>query len=139
MLPVSPLAAVAAVAADKVPGVLVAISQRLISETIPEHAATNVLMGLRCSIEQVEDMARRVSAVIWGIRGIDESSVWAFSPLETPRAWLRVLTSAAPGRAEGGLQETRRTEEKARMKAAAIDDSGDSTACRMNRKRRDLG
>ena len=58
-----------------------AISERLISETSPEQAATiwaatKVLMGLRYSIEQVEEMVRGVSAMILGIRGIEESSVY---------------------------------------------------------------
>jgi predicted transposase YdaD len=62
-LPVLPLAPVSAVAAERLPDVLVAISERLIRETSPElaatiWAATKVLMGLRYSIEQVEEMVR---------------------------------------------------------------------------------
>ena len=58
-LPVLPLAPVSRVEAENVPEVLVAISERLISETSPAQAATlwaatKVLMGLRYSIEKVE-------------------------------------------------------------------------------------
>jgi predicted transposase YdaD len=80
-LPVLPLAPVSRVEAEEVPEVLVAISKRLISETSPEQAATlwaatKVLMGLRYSSEKVEEMVRGVSAMILGIRGIEESSVY---------------------------------------------------------------
>jgi predicted transposase YdaD len=75
------LAPVSRVEAEKVPDVLVAISERLISETSAEQAATlwvatKVMMGLRYSSEKVEEMVRGVSAMILGIRGIEESSVY---------------------------------------------------------------
>jgi hypothetical protein len=62
-LPVLPLAPVANVALEKVPEVLMAISERLGRETNPEQtatlwAATKVLMGLRYSREQVEGFTR---------------------------------------------------------------------------------
>jgi predicted transposase YdaD len=80
-LPVLPLAPVSRVTAEKVHEVLVAISERLIRETSPEQAATiwaatKVLMGLRYSIEQVDEMVRGISTMILGIRGIEESSVY---------------------------------------------------------------
>jgi predicted transposase YdaD len=39
-------------------------------------AATKILLGLRYSIVQVEEMVRGVSTMILGIRGIEESSVY---------------------------------------------------------------
>ena len=80
-LPVLPLAPVANVEPEKVPEVLMAISERLVRETSPEQAATfwaatKVLMGLRYPKEQVEEFTRGVSAMILGIRGIEESSVY---------------------------------------------------------------
>ena len=132
-LPVLPLAPVAAVAAEKIPEVLVAISERLISETSPEHAATiwaaaKVLMGLRYSVEQVEEMVKGVSAMILGIRGIEESSVYQdiFAKGEAK--------GLVEGRDEGRIEEARQAvltvgrkklglpDEKARTRIAAIDD-----------------
>ena len=57
------------------------ISQRLVNEASPERAATlwaatKVLMGLRYPKEQVEEFSKGVSAMILGIRGIEESSVY---------------------------------------------------------------
>jgi len=80
-LPVLPLAPVADVEPEQVPGVLVAISERLLRETSHEQAATlwaatKVLMGLRYPKEQVEEFTKGVSAMILGIRGIEESSVY---------------------------------------------------------------
>ena len=131
-LPVLPLAPVAAVTAEKVPDVLVAISQRLISETSPEQAATiwaatRVLMGLRYSVEQVEEMVRGVSAMILGIRGIEESSVYQdiFAKGEAK--------GLVEGRDEGRIEEARQAvltvgrkklgppDEEERMKIATID------------------
>ena len=71
-LAVLPLAPVADVGPDQVPGVLMAISERLVRETTsPEQAATlwaatKVLMGLRYSKEQVAEFTRGVSAMILG-------------------------------------------------------------------------
>jgi hypothetical protein len=55
-LPILPLAPVSGVAIERVPEVLMAISERLINETSPDQAATTwaatrVLMGLRHSSE----------------------------------------------------------------------------------------
>jgi Domain of unknown function (DUF4351) len=56
-------------------------SARLAKETSPEQAATlwnatTILMGLRYSQEQVGSIIERVSAMLFGIRGIEESSVY---------------------------------------------------------------
>ena len=80
-LPVLPLAPVADVQPDQVGGVLAAISERFIKETSPDQAATlwaatKVMMGLRYSNEQVDQIIERVSTMTLGIRGIEESSVY---------------------------------------------------------------
>ncbi len=80
-LTVLPLAPVSDVKEDKLPEVLIAISGRLAKETSPQQAATlwnatTILMGLRYSQEQVGSIIERVSAMLFGIRGIEESSVY---------------------------------------------------------------
>ena len=80
-LPVLPLAPVSAVGPQELPEILAAISERLTRESSPEEAATiwaatKVLMGLRYSKEQVEDFTKGISAMILGIRGIEESTVY---------------------------------------------------------------
>jgi hypothetical protein len=80
-MPILPLAPISNVDRDALPGVLLAISERLIRETSPDQAATlwtatKVMMGLRYSTDEVEEITRRVSAMILGIRGIEESSVY---------------------------------------------------------------
>jgi predicted transposase YdaD len=80
-LTVLPLAPVSDVGPEQVPEVLLAISERLNHETGPDQAATiwaatRVLMGLRFSREQVDEFTRGISAMILGIRGIEESSVY---------------------------------------------------------------
>jgi hypothetical protein len=80
-LPVLPLAPVSDVGPEELPQVLLAISERLRHETGPEQAATiwaatRVLMGLRFSKEQVDGFTKGVAAMILGIRGIEESSVY---------------------------------------------------------------
>jgi predicted transposase YdaD len=59
----------------------VAISERLIRETTPDQAATlwaatKVMMGLKYPKDQVDEITQGVSAMILGIRGIEESSVY---------------------------------------------------------------
>ena len=80
-LAVLPLAPVSDVKEDQLPGVLMAIADRLAREASPEEEATlwnatRILMGLRYSEEQVESIIERVSAMLFGIRGIEESSVY---------------------------------------------------------------
>jgi predicted transposase YdaD len=110
-LPVLPLAPVSRVEAEEVPEVLVAISKRFISETSPEQAATlwaatKVLMGLRYSSEKVEEMVRGVSAMILGIRGIEESSVYLdiFAKGEAKGLVEGLAEGRVEGRAEGFLE-----------------------------------
>ncbi len=128
-LAVLPLAPVAAIEREQVPGVLMAISERFIRETSTDQAATlwaatEVLMGLRYSKEQVEEFIRGVSAMILGIRGIEESSVYQdiFAKGE------------AKGHVEGRVEEARlailrlglkrfgQPDEGVRMMIDAIDD-----------------
>jgi predicted transposase YdaD len=99
-LTVLPLAPVSDVNEEKVPDVLIAISDRLERETTPEQAATlwnatEVLMGLRYSEEKVESIIKGVSAMLFGIRGIEESSVY--------QGILR------KGEAKGAIEEARKT------------------------------
>jgi hypothetical protein len=80
-LPVLPLAPVSNVAAEKLSQVLLAISDRLARETTPEQAAefwnaTTILMGLRYEKEQIDAILEGVSTMLYGIRGIEESSVY---------------------------------------------------------------
>ena len=97
-LAVLPLAPVAAVELENVPSVLATISRRLVREASLGQAAvlwaaTQILMGLRYSEEQVEEFVRGVSAMILGIRGIEESSVYQ--------------SIFAKGEAEGRVEEAR--------------------------------
>jgi hypothetical protein len=80
-LAVLPLAPVAKVEREKVPEILVAISDRLKRETNPDQAATlwnatRILMGLRYSDEETAEMIQGVFHMLYGIRGIEESSVY---------------------------------------------------------------
>jgi hypothetical protein len=79
-----------------------AISDRLAREANPEQAATlwnatRILMGLRYPEEQVDAIIEGVSAMLFGIRGIEESSVY--------QGILR--KGEAKGRAEGAVADAR--------------------------------
>jgi predicted transposase YdaD len=107
-VPVLPLAPVANVEPGRVPEVLMAISERFVRETSPEQAvtlwaATKVLMGLRYPKEQVDTFTKGVSAMILGIRGIEESSVYQ-DIFATGEAKGR-----DEGRVEGAVDEARKT------------------------------
>jgi predicted transposase YdaD len=108
---VLPLAPVAKVEPEKVPEVLMAISERLASETNAEQAATlwaatKVLMGLRYPKEQVEGFTKG-AAMIMGIRGIEESSVYQdiFAKGEAEGR----VEGRREGQAEGAVDEARTT------------------------------
>ncbi len=95
-LTVLPLAPICDVVPEQVPGVLMAISARLEQEASAEQAstlwnATRILMGLRYEEEQVNAIIEGVSTMLFGIRGIEESSVY--------QGILR--KGEAKGRAEG--------------------------------------
>jgi predicted transposase YdaD len=109
-LPVLPLAPVADVPANKIPEVLAVISERLITESSPEQAATiwaatKILLGLRYSIEQVAELVRGVSAMILGIRGIEESSV--YQDIFAKGEAKGLSEGRVEGLAEGRLEEAR--------------------------------
>jgi predicted transposase YdaD len=80
-LTVLPLVPLSDVKEEKLPEVLLAISARLAREAGPEEAATlwnatRVLMGLRYSEQKVDSIIEEASAMLLGIRGIEESSVY---------------------------------------------------------------
>jgi len=88
---------VSRVAVADVPAVLLAFSGRLEREATPEQAAaawnaTKILMGPRDSTEQIDAVVERTSAMLYGIRGIEESSVYQ-----------KVLRK---GRVEGAVEKT---------------------------------
>jgi hypothetical protein len=106
-LTVLPLAPICDVVPDQVPGVLMAISARLEQEASAEQAstlwnATRILMGLRYEEEQVDTIIEGVTAMLFGIRGIEESSVYQ-GILRKGEARGR-----AEGRAEGEAQGIRK-------------------------------
>jgi predicted transposase YdaD len=112
-LTVLPLAPVSDVKVEDVPGVLVAISDRLTQETSPDVAstlwnATEILMGLRYSNEQIDSIIAKVTTMIFGIRGIEESSVYQ-----------RILRKGeAIGEAKGEAKGEARGEAKGRVEEA---------------------
>jgi predicted transposase YdaD len=102
-LPVLPLAPVSRVPEERLPEVLIAVAERLRNEAGLEWkatlwAATEILLGLYHPSERVQELTREITAMILGIRGIEESSVYQdiFAKGE------------AKGRAEGELEEARK-------------------------------
>jgi predicted transposase YdaD len=80
----------------------------LTKETSPDEAATiwtatKVLMGLRYSKDAVEEFTKGISAMILGIRGIEESSVYQdiFAKGEAEGQAKGRAEGQAKGRAEG--------------------------------------
>ena len=113
-LTVLPLAPICDVVAEQVPGVLLAISERLEQEASAEQAATlwnatRILMGLRYEEEQVDAIIEGVSAMLFGIRGIEESTVY--------QGILR--RGEAKGRAEGEAKGRAEGEAKGRAEGEA--------------------
>ncbi len=109
-LPVLPLAPVSQVPTGGLPGVLRAVAERLRDEAGPElkatlWAATELLLGLYHPRERVKDLTREVTAMILGIRGIEESSVYQdiFAKGEAKGE----AKGRAEGRAEGKAEEAR--------------------------------
>jgi predicted transposase YdaD len=111
-LTVLPLAPVSNVKEEKLAEVLMAISDRLAKEISPEGAttlwnATRILMGLRYSEEKVDSIIEGVSAMLFGIRGIEESSVYQ-GILKKGEAMGRA-EGRDEGRIEGAVDEARKT------------------------------
>jgi predicted transposase YdaD len=105
-LTVLPLAPVSDVTEEKLPGVLMAIADRLAREANAEEAATlwnatRILMGLRYSAEEVDSIIDGVSAMLFGIRGIEESSVYQ-AILKKGEA-----KGEAKGRVEGAVDDAK--------------------------------
>jgi hypothetical protein len=110
-LTVLPLAPVSDVEVEKLPGVLMAISDRLARETSPEEAATlwnatRILMGLRYSETQVDSIIEGVSAMLFGIRGIEESSIYQ-GILKKGEA-VGEAKGEAKGEVKGAINEARK-------------------------------
>jgi hypothetical protein len=114
-LPVLPLAPVSRVPAERLPEVLRAVARRLRDEAGPElqatlWAATAIVLGLYHPSERVEELTKEVTAMILGIRGIEESSVYQ-DILAKGRAEGEAKGRAegeARGRAEGEIEEARK-------------------------------
>jgi hypothetical protein len=103
-LTILPLAPVSDVKEEQVPEVLLAISDRLKQQASPEEAAmlwdaTRILMGLRYPGEKVDSIFEGVLPMLFGIRGIEESSVYQ-GILKKGEAIGRV-----EGRLEGAVDE----------------------------------
>ena len=106
-LTVLPLAPICDVVPEQVPAVLMAISARLEQEASAEQAstlwnATRILMGLRYQEEQVDAIIEGVTAMLFGIRGIEES--WVYQDIFTKGR----AEGEAKGRAEGEVEEARK-------------------------------
>ncbi len=119
-LTVLPLAPVYNVETERVPEVLLAISDRLAREASPDQAATlwnatRILMGLRYEKEQVDKIIEGVSAMLFGIRGIEESSVYqgilrrGLLEGETIGRAQGLAEGRVEGLAEGALEHARKT------------------------------
>jgi predicted transposase YdaD len=113
-LTVLPLAPVSDVKEEKLPEVLIAISERLARESSPEEAATlwnatQILMGLRHSQEKVVSIIEGVSAMLFGIRGIEESSVYQgiLKKGEAQGIAQGIVKGIAQGIAEGRIEDAR--------------------------------
>jgi len=112
-LPVLPLAPVSNVGPDRLAEVLTAVAQRLHDEATPDQTATlwratTILLSLRYSREQVEEIVQEVSTMWLGIRGIEDS--WLYQDYLKGRAEGMAEGRAegkAEGRAEGRLDGTR--------------------------------
>ncbi len=115
-LTVLPLAPVSKVEPEKVPDVLRAIVDRLAREASPDQAATlwsatRILMGLRYEGEQIDAMMKGVSDMLFGIHGIEESTIYQgiFRQGETKGRIEGREEGRAEGRAEGVVEHARAT------------------------------
>ena len=109
-LTVLPLAPVSNVQLENVPGVLLAIADRLAREASPDQAATlwnatRILMGLRYEKEKVDAIIEGVSAMLFGIHGIEESSV--YQDILSKGKTLGRIEGRSKGLAEGAVETAR--------------------------------
>ena len=101
-----PLAPVSNVAPEQLEAVVTKVAERLKHEADPElmktlWTATAVLMGLRYESEQVKAMIEGVRNMIFGIRGIEESSVYQDILAKG------MAEGKAEGKAKGAVEEAR--------------------------------
>lgn len=102
-----PMAPLADVALDALPAVLRRIGERFRHEAPPSEAATlwsatTILMGLRYSAATIFQNLQGVRDMIFGIRGIEESSVYQAILAQGKAVGL------AEGKAEGKAEEAKR-------------------------------
>jgi hypothetical protein len=114
-LPVLPLAPDSRVPAERLPEVLRAVAKRLRDEAGPElrktlWAATEILLELYHWTECIQELTREVTAMILGIRGIEESSVYQdiFAKGRAEGEAKGRAEGKAEGRAEGEVEEARK-------------------------------
>jgi predicted transposase YdaD len=114
-LTVLPLAPISKVEPEKISEVLQAISERLIKEASPDQAATlwnatRILMGLRYKEEQIDAIFEGVPAMLFGIHGIEESSVYQgiFRKGETKGIAEGLAEGLADGLAKGAVLKARK-------------------------------
>jgi predicted transposase YdaD len=113
-LPVLPLAPVSAVPEGRLPGVLMAVAERLRDEATPElrktlWTATAILLGLRYPREQVGGLIEEVANMVLNIRGIEDSWVYQdiFAKGRAEGEAKGRAEGEAKGRAEGEIEEAR--------------------------------
>ncbi|MGC8639821.1 MAG: Rpn family recombination-promoting nuclease/putative transposase, partial [Isosphaeraceae bacterium] len=111
-LPLLPLAPVSNVAPENLHDVLTTVASRLRDEADPGlnrtlWTATAILLGLRYSREQVEELIEGVAKMILGIRGIEDS--WVYQDILARGRAEGEATGEARGRAEGQLEGARLT------------------------------
>jgi hypothetical protein len=131
-LSVLPLAPVSNVAPDQLEAVVMGVAERLKREADPElmtllWAATRVLMGLRYKRAQVQTLIEGVQAMIFGIRGIEES--WAYQDMFAKAQ----AEGEAKGRAEGEAKG--RAEGKAEGEARGAIEEARNALLRVGRKK----
>jgi predicted transposase YdaD len=130
-LPVLPLAPVSNVGLDRLGEVLTAVARRLHDEATPDQTATlwratTILLSLRYSREQVEEIVQEVSTMWLGIRGIEDS--WLYQDYLKGRA-----EGMAEGRAEGMAEG--KAEGKAEGRAEGRLDGAREDLLRLGRKK----
>ena len=110
-----PLAPVSQVSSEQLPGVLRAVAERLRNEAVPElkatlWAATEILLGLYHPTERIKELTRKITTMILGIRGIEESSVYQdiFAKGRAEGEAKGRAEGEAEGRAEGEVEEARK-------------------------------
>jgi predicted transposase YdaD len=114
-LTILPLAPVAQVEKAQLPDVLMAISERLDRETTRDQAktlrdATAFLMRLRYSMDEIASFLRGVPAMLFNIRGIEETPLYqeAFQKGEARGRAEGEARGRAEGEARGRAEEARK-------------------------------